>query len=92
MWTLHQIIWMINEDEMGSTCRTHQRAKNVFSEFQLQSLKGRDHLQNRGSRQEGKIKVDCKELGAGHMVWTHMTQDRVWWWAIVDVIEIFDLY
>jgi hypothetical protein len=33
MCTLHQIIWMINEDEMGSMCRTHQRIQNVFTEF-----------------------------------------------------------
>lgn len=63
MWTVHQIIWMINEDEVGSTCRTLQRAKNLFTKFQLESLKGRDHLQDRDSKQEGKIKVNFKELG-----------------------------
>lgn len=78
MCTLHQIIWMINEDEMGSMCRTHQRIQNVFTEFQLESLKGRDHLQNRDIRQEDKIKVDYKQLGGGHVAWTHMAQDRVW--------------
>jgi len=35
--------------------------------------------------------VDYKEIGRA--VWLgHMTEDKVWWWAIVDVIEIFDSY
>ena len=92
MCTLHQIIWMISEGKMGGTCRTHHRVKHVFTEFWLESLKGRDHLQNQDSRVKDKVKVDYKELGGGHVAWTHMAQDRVWWWAVVDVIEIFESY
>ena len=33
------------------------------------------------------MKVDYKELGGGHVA-----LDRVWWWAVVDIIEIFELY
>jgi len=39
-------------------------------------------------RRENNMKMDLQEVvcGRGGMDWTHLAQDRVRWWALVNVV------
>jgi hypothetical protein len=37
-------------------------------------------------RWEDNIKMDLREIGIGGANWIRLAQDRVWWWALVNMI------
>jgi hypothetical protein len=56
----------------------------MSTQFLLESLKGRDHLEDLGV--DGSIVIDLREIGLKEMDWTHLTQE---WRALVNTVINF---
>jgi hypothetical protein len=37
-------------------------------------------------RREDNVKLDLKEIRYEDIEWIYITQDRVWWWAVVGMV------
>jgi hypothetical protein len=58
----------------------------VFTGFRFGDLTGRDHWEDLGSRWEGNVKMDHREIGIDGANWIQVAHDRVWWWAFVNTV------
>jgi hypothetical protein len=59
--------------------------REVFTEFWLGGQKVRGHWEDR-RRWEDNIKMDLKDIGIDGEKWTRLAQDRVQWWAFVNMV------
>jgi hypothetical protein len=57
----------------------------MHKKFWLKILKGRDHSDNLGVR-EDNIKIDLREVGLEVVDWIDLTQGRDRWRAVVNTV------
>jgi hypothetical protein len=50
------------------------------------NLRARVYLEDPRHRWEDNIKMDLQEVGWRGMDWIDLSQDRDWWWALVNVV------
>jgi hypothetical protein len=58
----------------------------MFKGFWLGGLMVRDHWEDLGVRWEDNIKMDLREIGIDGANWIQLAQDRVLWWAFVNMV------
>jgi hypothetical protein len=51
--------------------------------------KWRRQLGRPRNRWEDNIKMHLRETGIGGVDWSHLAQDKDWWWALVNTIMNF---
>jgi len=52
----------------------------------MELLEGKRPLERPRRRWEDNIKMDLQEVGCGDIDWIELAQDRVRWWALVNVV------
>jgi hypothetical protein len=52
----------------------------MCTEFWLESLKGRDVLEDIGVKGEDDIKMYLREIGLEGVDWIHLAQSKDWYW------------
>jgi diaminopimelate decarboxylase len=70
---------------VGSACGTHGRGDKSW----LECPKKRDRAEKLRRRWEDEIKMHLREInlgGRGGVQWTHVSQDRVRWRAVVNTV------
>jgi hypothetical protein len=58
----------------------------VFTGFWLGGPKGRRPVGRPRRRWKDNIKIDLREIGIDGANWIQLAQDRVQWWACVNVV------
>jgi hypothetical protein len=63
----------------------HMGRGEVFTGFCLGGPKVRDHWEDLGVGKDN-IKLDLREIGINGVNWIQLAQDRVLWWACVNMV------
>jgi hypothetical protein len=70
---------------VGWTCGTHGGGKGVYRVL-VGRPEGKTPLGRPKRRWEDNIKIDLREIGIDRTNWIHLAQDRVQWWACVNMV------
>jgi hypothetical protein len=70
---------------MGGMCGMHGKGRGVYG-FLIGRPKGKKPLGRPKHRWEDNIKMDLREIGIYGANLIHLAQDRVQWWAFVNMV------
>jgi len=68
---------------MGGGCSTYGESRGVYMVL-VGKPEGKKPLGRPMCRRENNIKMDLQEVGCEGMDSTDVSQDRDWWWALVN--------
>jgi hypothetical protein len=75
--------WIWNK--VGRACGMHGRGEKSVQGFGGRLEGKRPHERPRYRWEDG-IKMDFREIGWEGVEWSHLAQDRDWWWAVVNMM------
>jgi hypothetical protein len=70
---------------VGRICGTHGGGERCFQSL-VGRPKGKRPLGRLRHRWEDNIKLDLREIGINGANWIQLAQDRVQWWAFVNMV------
>jgi hypothetical protein len=76
---------------VGRTCGTHGGGERCSQGFGWKAQGKRPLGKPRCRWEDNIIKNDLGEIGIDGMNWIWLAQDRVWWWAFVNVVMNFQV-
>jgi hypothetical protein len=59
---------------------------NKVYKISVRKLEGKRPLWRQRHGWEGGIKVHLREISREGVKWIHLSQDKAWWWALVNMV------